>query len=324
MVRAVKVPRFVATAAAASAFAVSCLHPAGTEGVPTEIAAPDLSSTLVETYPQAAEPTDPVKAAVFVRINRDRADHGQPSVVWDERASRVADLFCAGQEREGSQGHYLTDGLPPYARMSFGGVFGVDSENSASTLTTGTWAPQNFERLALSAEQRMLAERPPTDGHRRTILDPDVTHVGVGYAGRGGQFRTAQEFLVRRLDRLSISRAAGRSPAVSFEGRVRSPDWIQFVTIAREPVPSPISLREANARSRYSYPAPAEALVPAGRRNLVIEGTLTRDRLRIHRDHGFSFAYAAERPGLFTFVFYVARREGEPPKQAGSASVLFR
>ena len=27
-----------------------------------------------------------------------------------------------------------------------------------------------------------MEEKPPADGHRRTILDPEATHVGVGYA----------------------------------------------------------------------------------------------------------------------------------------------
>ena len=60
-------------------------------------------------------------------------------------------------------------------------------------------------RLALEGHENMLREKPPSDGHRRTILDPEATHVGVGWAAENGRFQMAQEFLVRGLARLGLS-----------------------------------------------------------------------------------------------------------------------
>ena len=51
---------------------------------------------------------------------------------------------------------------------------------------------ETVTELALEAHAGMLAEKPPNDGHRRTILDPAATHVGVGYAIVGGSFRMAR------------------------------------------------------------------------------------------------------------------------------------
>jgi uncharacterized protein YkwD len=288
------------------------------------IAAPDLSSPLVEEYPPAEEPRDPLKAALFERINRDRGSFHLPPVAWDERAATAADAFCAQQIREGSHGHYLADGVPPYARMGFAGVFGLGSENSAYTFTTGSWGQRAYVHLALSQHERMMEERPPRDGHRRTILDGKATHVGVGYAGKGGTFQMSEEFFIRKLDRLALSRSAGTLAVVAFEGTVRAPDRIQFVTIAREPEPAPLTVQEASSRTRYGYPKPGEALVPEGMTRLVIEGTVTHDRLRVKHEREFSFTFAPEGPGLFTFVFYVSRKEGEGFREAGSAALLFQ
>jgi len=324
MVSAVKVPRLLAAGAAAGALLASCVHPPRPASGARSIAAPDLSSPLVEEYPSPQEPRDPLKTALFERINRDRSAHGLPPVAWDEKASGVADAFCAQQVREGSQGHFLMDGLPPYARTSFAGAFGLFSENSASSFTTGTWAERAYVHLALSSHERMLAERPPNDGHRRAILDGSATHVGVGYSGRGGRFQMAEEFSVRGLERLSVSRSADGAAAVAFEGRVRSPNRIQFVTVAAEQAPASLTLEEATSRTRYRYPSPSESYVPEGETRLIVSGTATHDRLRLHRDRRFSFTYAAERPGLFTFVFYVASQDGERPREAGSAAVLFQ
>ena len=315
-----KLPRLLT--AAVFVLIASCVHPMRPESDVHRVVAPALETPLVETYPPPGEPGDPVKAAVLARINRDRAHHGLPAVLWDEGASRVADAFCAQQVREKTHGHYLMDGVPPYARTGFAGIFGLGSENSVSWLTTATWADQNLAALGLSGHDRMMEERPPKDGHRRTILDPDATHVGVGYFARGGRFQMSQEFLARRLDRLALSFRSGRQPVVAVEGRVLAPDRIQFVTIAREPSPAALTQAEANARTSYAYPEPGEAYVPEGALGMRVVGTVTQDRLRLRKDREFFFVYKPARPGLYTFVFYVAH-EGRMPRQGGSATVLF-
>jgi len=320
----VKVPRLAAAGIAAGTIALSCTQaPRPGAGVHV-IAAPDLSSPLIEEYPQAEEPRDTLKAALLATINRDRASYHLSPVAWDERAAGVADAFCAQQVREGSHGHYLTNGVPPYARMGFAGVFGLGSENSAYTFTSGSWGERTYVHLALSQHERMMEERPPRDGHRRAILDPKATHVGVGYAGKGGTFQMAEEFSIRRLDRLALSRSPEGVPAVAFDGRVRAPDRIQFVTIAREPEPAGLTVEEANSRTRYGYPKADEAYVAEGMTRLVIEGTVTHDRLKVRRDREFSLTFAPEHPGLFTFVFYSSPKDGEGFREAGLAVVLFQ
>jgi hypothetical protein len=269
--------------------------------------APVLASPIEDELPLAgARPVDPVKAAVFDRINRDRADAGLPAVAWDDGVSRVADAFCAKQIRENTSGHYLTDGLPPYARTSFAGVFGMQFENSVTWKTTGSSFDDPVETLALEGHASMLAEKPPYDGHRRTILDPDATHVGVGYALSQGEFRMAQEFLVRHLAWLRLEQLSPASSMVLVRGAPVAGRRLQFVTIGWEPVPRELTRSEANGRTSYSYPKIEEAFVGEGNVTLKVVGATTSDRIRFGRDRDFEFRFAPDRPGLWTLTFHTS------------------
>src|SRR5260370_38916740 len=58
----------------------------------------------------------------FLRlINRDRKQFGLPAVQLDALASAVADTYCQDQIRNGTTGHFTTDGQAPYMRDAFAG-----------------------------------------------------------------------------------------------------------------------------------------------------------------------------------------------------------
>jgi uncharacterized protein YkwD len=300
-------------------FAAACAGtaPPGVESPPSlSVVAPALARPVEDSYPPAgARPVDPVKSAVFDRINQDRADAGVPAVEWDDGVSRVADAFCANQILENTSGHYLTNGLPPYARTSFAGVFGMQFENSVTWKTTGSSFNDPAETLALEGHASMLAEKPPYDGHRRTILDPDATHVGVGYALSRGDFRMAQEFLVRHLAWLRVERLSPTSSVVAVSGQPVAGRRLQFVTIGWEPVPRELTRAQANGRTSYSYPRIEEAFVGEGNVTLKVVGATTLDRIRFGRDRDFAFRFDPDRPGLWTLTFHTSplREEGIVP-----------
>jgi len=283
---------------------------------------PQLEKPKSETYPSPALPEEPVKRAVFERINRDRVAAGLSPVAWDEAASQVADDFCARQVAEKTRGHFLTDGIPPYARMAFGGAFGMQSENSISWVTSASSFSEPVVRLALEGHEEMLREKPPNDGHRKTILDPDATHVGVGWACAEGRFQMAQEFLVRGLARLSLSTSRG-GIGVFFEGKPLGTTNLSFVIVSREPTPRALSRAEASGRTSYAYPEASLSYIPEGFRLMHVAGTTSDDRLKIRADRSFSFEFVPVRPGLYTFVFYVSPHIGSSPRPAGSASLWF-
>lgn len=280
---------------------------------------PNLDRALRERYPSSETPRDPVQAAVFTQINRDRARAGLPPVAWDEGAARVAGSFCARQIREKTRGHYLMDGIPPYARTAFAGVFGMQLENAASWQTTGASFDKSARELGLSSHAGMMAERPPLDGHRKTILNPDMTHVGVGWSSEGGRFQMAEEFLARQLAWLGVARLPNDRVILRFEGQSLS-DAVQLVSIAWEPEPSPLTQREASARNSYIYPEPLQSLVPEGY-NATVSGRAAQDKVHLSRGGEFSFEFAPDRPGLWTFVFYTARTVSEHGRPAGSVTL---
>jgi len=122
--------------------------PAPRTSVRFEVRAPKLP--VSETAPAGSRPTDPVEAAVFDRINADRAAANLPPVAWDAAASLVAKAYTEAQVAEGTTGHFLTDGLPPYARTGFAGIFGMGSENAVAWHTTGKSFSDSAKELALS------------------------------------------------------------------------------------------------------------------------------------------------------------------------------
>lgn len=273
---------------------------------------PDLRRPLTETYPARGEPRDPVAAGVFARINADRAAANLPPVAWDDAASRVAGAFTAAQVGEGTSGHFLIDGIPPYARTALAGVFGMGAENSVSWRTTGPRFRESALELALAGHSDMMRETPPYDGHRRTILDPHATHVGVGHAIQRGNFRMAEEFLTRRLSELTLQRLGDNSEAALLKGRPLAAYRLLFVTLAHEPSPAPLTKAEASARTSYTYPEPKLAYVEEGLKSMRVVGAETEGRIRMGGGGEFSFRFTPARPGLWTLVFYLAEGREKP------------
>ena len=167
----------------------------------------------------------------------------------------------------------------------------------------------------------MMSEVPPDDGHRRTILDPNATHVGVGYAIERGNFRMAQEFLTRRLGELSL-RLISRAPStILFQGRLVSPYRLAFVTFSHEPSPGPLTKGQANARTSYTYPDGTLAYVAQGNTLVHVVGAQTEDRIRIESNGDFSFRFTPGLPGLWSIVFYA--RAGREKAVPGGLAVVW-
>ncbi len=149
------------------------------------------------------------------------------------------------------------------------------------------------EGIALVLLAGMLAETPPDDGHRRTVLEPTATHLGVGVVVRGGAVRVAREMSSRGA-------LAWRPPplvvrpfeAARLGGRLARPWRPTGVEVLWEPLPAPRARRPAGAPLR----------VPAGpfvhvRRRLGVGplGFSRRDGaavLQLDGD-GFSFVWKA-------------------------------
>jgi uncharacterized protein YkwD len=287
---------------------------------PLAVTKPDLETPVQEGFPLEQAAQDSTSRALFEQINRDRRRAGVAPVLWDERAAALARRYAELQLADGTYGHFLTDGRPPYARASEEGILGASAENTAAMFTTAGSFPDGEEALALESHRRMMAERPPDDGHRKTILDPNATHVGVGMALSGGNFRLDEEFVTRRYEWLRITRTGAGVTAIKVKGKARPDMPIHFVTVAREPLPGKLSRDEVVRRRTYSYPSPVMGLVPTGDPASFL-GLATSRSITLQFWGRFSFAYQLDRPGLWTFVLYFSH-EGEKQSVPGGAFTL--
>lgn len=300
---------FVLAACAATAVPPSSLR----------IVQPDLSAPLEDRFPRGEAPRDPVSSALLARIDRDRREHGLPAVLWDERAASVARRTTRRQVDERTNGHFLLDGLPPYARLSAGGVFGMGAENAAAFMSDSGRLHDTAESLALRAHGEMMKESPPHDSHRRAVLDPAATHVGIGWAMAGGELRTGVEFTTRGYERLRVRREP-RSASIEVDGEPRPGFALRYATVAREPVPEPISRREANGRDSYGYPAARVMILPEGSPERGV-GIRSVHRLSTTAS-GFFFSWDFDAPGLWTFVLYFQHPGTEPPRPGAAITLL--
>jgi hypothetical protein len=131
----------------------------------------------------------------------------------------------------------------------------------------------------------------------------------------------SQEFLTRGLERLKLVGHESSRLSVRFEGKTL-PDWrLEYVTIAREPAPAPLTQEEATGRTSYSYPRPAIAYIPEGTSLIRVSDTDTQDKIRLWSNREFFFSFAPDRPGLYTFVFYTMVRASEPSRAGASATI---
>ena len=211
-----------------------------------------------------AEPELDAKAALLARINADRAAAGLSLLAYDLVAAKAGDAFCLDAARTGVMGHWDLAGRAPYDRFADAGGVDWNAENFSGTSRRGeAFRKDELVGLLLGAHRGMMQERPPDDGHRRTILDPKWTHVGIGVALEGGEFRMTEEFTRHAavwVEAPASRVRAGRTVPVN----VQLPKgWtLAVVEIAHERFPRPLTAKEIRARTSYAFPAASERLLP--------------------------------------------------------------
>ena len=243
----------------AALLAAACASPLGGRHMLVPLArrgGSGAAGTYAEKFPEA-------KARLFERLNRERRAAGVTPLAYDLLGASVGDAFCLDAATSRSSGHWDTAGRPPYLRWALAGGVDYHAENFSSLTRTGGAVPESeAPRLLLEAHGQMMAERPPDDGHRRTILDPEWTHVGIGAAMAGGEFRMVEEYSRRIVEWVDVPRApvpAGtRAPFA-----VKLPrGWRLFsLEVGFEPAPRPMSREEIRRHGSYAYPAASQSLL---------------------------------------------------------------
>lgn len=264
-------------------------------------------------------------------INRDRKQFGLPPVELDAFASSIADSYCRQQIKDRTAGHFGIDGLSPYMRYSFAGGNDGVSENAAAWSATYNFSAKALYEMMHRSQDAMMNEVAPKDGHRRTILDPYATHVGIGLAWERGEFRIAQEFVRRYLTwSKSIPRTATVNERVTLAARPLPGVTVEGITVHHEPLPQTLSALVANKIETYRLPekrreylprlpGPARRFVGTGVEEVRMQYMDGRRGDFSRADDGsFSFHLPFnEGPGVYTIVVWV-RKQGETESIAAS------
>ncbi len=116
----------------------------------------------------AIQTADAASAYAFTLVNSDRKEHGLAALQWDAQLSVIAREHSADMRDHNFFGHQSPSTGLHVDRMRVAGYRSVASaENLAHNISL-------FE-----AERGLMHSL----GHRRNLLDPDVTHIGLGAAG---------------------------------------------------------------------------------------------------------------------------------------------
>ncbi|MDA8440943.1 MAG: CAP domain-containing protein [Peptococcaceae bacterium] len=227
---------------------------------------PPVSSSPAGTTTQENSPGSQLSAAeiaqveqmVLALVNQDREKQGLRPVVWDETAAVAAAQHVQEEVDNGYISHWGMDGSKPQQRYSWaGGLDAVDENESATLWLQGGFSgvtEDGLYKIVSQHEASMLMEQAPNDGHRRNILDPQHTGLGVAIAVGKYGVAMAQEFTNHYavLNPIPLTDAAGS--IVTCSGRIFSGYQIQGIYAVWEQAPQPMTPAQLRQTDTYSDP----------------------------------------------------------------------
>lgn len=268
-----------------------------------------LMSNLTGTQLECAEPTgEDVRAArqrVLDQVNQARVKLGLRAVGHSRKLEQVGDAAARNLLDDGLIGHVGRDGVPPFIRWALAGGSGFHTENAANFETTGSLAGHRLGDVLVALTNGMLAEEPPEDGHRRALLDPWVTHLGVGVAVHEGRVVMNHQLAVNVVEKWQPPpTVALPGTTLQLTGRL-PPNWrIVGLQIRRDSLPRVRELSETPVVTEVRYP-PQAAMLPA---RPVQSGARGR-AIRVDAHNAFQASWeAGSRPGVELVVLWARNR----------------
>jgi len=242
-------------------------------------------------------------------LNDERRAAGLNVLELDPLACKVA----AEHARDMATGHFIShwgsDGRKPYHRYSFAGGVDAVQENASATDGVQSLAVPGILAELRERHQSMLAEVPPHDGHRKTILDPYHTHVGFGIALNGRSLRLDELYLARYIHLAPFTNAAKPRSTVVLEGRLlNAQHFLHQVDVFYEPLPTPPSLEWLNTWRSVGLPDEHKTLrpkVPPG--TYYTDGSLGDFDWSRNGTFKVKVKMFRDEPGIYTALFWVRR-----------------
>ena len=248
-----------------------------------------------------------IRKNILEMINEERDVEKVPPVELDDLATEVATKHALDMVAKEFTSHWGSDGLKPYHRYSFAGGTHATEENVSSA--DGTWSAKakDLKQDTAYLHVRMYQEKPPNDGHRRTILAPQHTHVGIGLAVQDLRLRMVELFVAKYIELKPIKREAKPGSQLYFSGKIlRRGYYLNHVEVCYEPLPTPPELSWLRIGRSYALPKDSRLLQPVlqppliyadgsgGMVDVARDGTF-RTPVRMYKD----------KPGIYTVVAWI-------------------
>lgn len=284
-----------------------------------------MAVALAAAPARAQDMREQVRAALLAQINADRAQFGLPPVQLEPVASLAAEYHAAEMLAGDYLSHWNEGGLKPYQRYSwFGGyhyseenVFYYEQQGGVDTSAGG------LIQLCLLGEASFMGEQPPNDGHRKSVLNPAHTHVGIGFAASADSFRMVALF-TRHLveDFQPAGRLFNAWQQAQVSGRAPAAYTLQSMSVFYEPWPQAMEIRGTKVARSYGLPQARRDLYPVLPPSwFYADGS--RGSITVGADGSFSLPVTFERgPGVYTVVVWLKPGDGRDPVPATEASLF--
>lgn len=200
-----------------------------------------------------------IERNVVTLINEDRRKAGLSPVTWDETAANAARKHVEEEANTGYISHWGIDGEKPQRRYTLvGGLNAVDENESVTLWLQGGFRGVSKDQLTSIVTEHqtaMVSEQPPNDGHRKNILDPH--HTGVGIAIAVGKFGVAmaQEFTNHYAVMTPPPLNSTPGATITLTGRILQGYQITGIYAVWEQLPQPMNRDQLMQTHTYSDPS---------------------------------------------------------------------
>jgi len=288
------------------------------------------TATVDELNANAANSLDLDQARQYLLelINQDRASCGAGPLELDALASKAAQIHAEEMAKLQFNSHWHPDGSKPTERYNNVGGTDIVLENSAGSppslkgfMATVPNNPKFSKDEVKWIENLYFSEVPPHDGHRRNIIKPEHTHVGLGLAivnvttNQNGQPfsgripTSAQEFINKYGTYTVTSKDFKKGGAFTLEGQMRPGYEADCLDIRREDLPTNIPLKELQGDAysspyRGGYSLPDEVTLdcyPDQRLAQTIDARLLVEGPKFHYEINPTPEW---KPGLYYFLLW--------------------
>jgi hypothetical protein len=195
-------------------------------------------------------------------VNKERASAGLTQLALDDLACKVASEHASDMASRSFLSHWGTDGRKPYHRYSFAGGTAAVQDNCSSADDIESITSKSVLQVVQDMHQSMIEEVAPYDGHRKTILFPQHTHVGFGIALQGHSVRMDELYVARYVEIDPIPRQVKPKAKILLSGKLSRKHILSGADVYYEPMPSPPDIKWLREPRSYGMPEPEERLYP--------------------------------------------------------------